>query len=169
MEDLACGVFVEDAVPGEIFQSGIRVAKVIERPSCRNLLRLEGRMEVVIEIAVVRRDPREAPAHPFTNGLYLRDRRTGNSHIRDIVVSKVLKDAIDVIDLEKASNALFRLAGSHHEMLNEKLTLAVEEICQRFLPIRCVEDILLLHLPPGQLAPAAGSVHRAAASSPSLS
>jgi hypothetical protein len=59
------------------------------------------------------------------------------------------QDALDMVDLEGAPDALRRLAGPHHEMLDEELAAPVEQIGQRHLAVRCVKDVRFVDPHPG--------------------
>src|SRR6185295_7025518 len=48
------------------------------------------------------------------------------------------------------TDALCRLAGPHHEMLDEELATAVEQLGQSHLSVAPVEDVFLLDPDPGQ-------------------
>src|SRR5262249_36358285 len=73
-----------------------------------------------------------------------------------VMVLEVRENALDVVDLERASDALCGLAGPHHEMLDEELAAAVEQIGERHLSVRPIENVLLLHLDPREVAAFAG-------------
>src|SRR4029450_5533591 len=68
---------------------------------------------------------------------------------------------LDVIDLERASDALTDLARAHHEVLDEELAASVEQVGQRQFAIGRVADVLLVDLHPGQ-RPTVGGTHVAA-------
>src|SRR5262245_13412869 len=55
-----------------------------------------------------------------------------------------------MIDLEGAPDALSRLAGCVHEMLDEELTAPVEQVRQRDLTLRGIKDIFLVDPHPRQ-------------------
>src|SRR5262245_53721451 len=70
-----------------------------------------------------------------------------------------------MVDLERAADTLRDLARPQHEMLDEELTAAFEQIRERHFPFRSVEDVLLLDPDPRQgtalpvhLVPLAGQV-----------
>src|SRR5215831_16842566 len=58
--------------------------------------------------------------------------------------------AFDVIDLERAADATLLPARTEHEMLDDKLAAPVEQISERFLTLRAVEEIGLVDLDPGK-------------------
>src|ERR1700730_3095298 len=60
--------------------------------------------------------------------------------------------AFDMIDLERAAHATLLPPGTEHEMFDDQLAAPVEEIAERRLAIRRVEDRRLFDLDPRQLA-----------------
>src|SRR5262249_10351825 len=100
----------------------------------------------------VGRDPAKAPSHPRAHRLDLVDGGARDHDVAQIVVLEVHEQAGDVIDLERAADALRDLAGSHHEVLDEELAPAVEQIGEAHPALRCVEDVLLLDPGPRELA-----------------
>src|ERR1700758_2328272 len=62
------------------------------------------------------------------------------------------KQTLDVVDFERAPDALARLAGTHHEVLDEELAATVEQLCERNLSGWSVKDVLLLDPDPRQRA-----------------
>ena len=50
----------------------------------------------------------------------------------------------DVVDFERAPDALTDLARAQHEVLDEELAAAVEQVTQRHLAAGPIEDILLV-------------------------
>src|SRR5262245_32066874 len=153
VEDLARLVLVEDAAAGQVlhrrgpFRRGPEV--VLSTPG-GDVLRFERDLEVVVEVAAERRDPEELPSHALAHRLDLLDRRAGHGRIAHIVVLEVGQDAIHVVDLERAADALMLRARRHHEMLYVELASALEEVRQRQLAVGAVETILLLHSNPGK-------------------
>ena len=66
------------------------------------------------------------------------------------MIVEMREDAFDVVDLQRAANALRLGAGAHHEVLEEKLAAATEQLRQGHLAFRPVKNIGLLDLDPGQ-------------------
>jgi hypothetical protein len=66
------------------------------------------------------------------------------------VVFKVRQDSIDVIDFERAADALRLLPRRQHEVFDEKLAASVEQLGQRHFAIRPIENIFLVDLHPRQ-------------------
>src|SRR5262249_32628959 len=131
VEDLAGVVPHEDAVAGEILQPRIAVAIVVEGASGRQLIWRERDAEVVVEVRMVRGDPAESPSHARADLLDLVDGRAGNDGIGQIVILQVDENPLEMVDLERAADTLRDLARPQHEMLDEELTAAFEQIRER--------------------------------------
>src|SRR5438045_9541903 len=58
---------------------------------------------------------------------------------------------IEMIGQVRAALAAFLPSGTKHQMINNQLTAAIEQIRQRFLSIWSVEHIFFVDLDPGQL------------------
>jgi hypothetical protein len=80
------------------------------------------------------------------------DRRPRHDGVGDIVAMQVYEHPFDMVDFEGATHALRDLAGPHHEVLDEELAASVEQVGERDLAFRRVEDVLFLNLHPRQLA-----------------
>src|ERR1700756_2220305 len=68
------------------------------------------------------------------------------------MMPQMLIRTIDVICGKRASMASLLPLRPKHEVVDNKLAASGKEICQRYLSAFAFEDILLLHLLPGQLA-----------------
>src|SRR5262245_58436279 len=66
------------------------------------------------------------------------------------MVFQMHEHAFNVVDLERTPDALSDLARPHHEVFDEQLAASIEQIGERYLPLRRIEDILFLNLHPGQ-------------------
>src|SRR5918992_629361 len=62
-------------------------------------------------------------------------------------------EAVEPIGHRRAGGAAGLVARAEHEVVDEQLGAAVEQLVQRLLPLVGVEAVLLLHLHPRQLAP----------------
>src|SRR4029077_2062340 len=131
VKDLAGIVFVENAVAGEIFHSGIAPLIVVEGGSRGHVFGFKGNIEVIVEIIVVGRDPGEVPVHALADSFYFVDGRTGYRSVRDVMIFEMIEDTFDVVDFKRAPDALLFLAGSHHEMFDEELAAAIEKLRER--------------------------------------
>src|SRR6202023_1497421 len=104
--------------------------EIVDRPARGNLVRREGHVEIVIEVGAIGRNPREFPAHALAYHFDLLDGRARNDRVGHIVIVEMSENALNVIDLEGAANALRLRAGTHHEVLDEELAAAIEELRQ---------------------------------------
>jgi hypothetical protein len=86
------------------------------------------------------------------------DRRPRHDGVGDIVAMQVYEHPFDMVDFEGATHALRDLAGPHHEVLDEELAASVEQVGERDLAFRRVEDVLFLNLHPRLLAPLAAEL-----------
>src|SRR5215467_6644539 len=120
---------------------------------CCDFLRSEGYIEVIVEAAVVRRNPSEAPTHPLTDDFYLINGSTRHSHVSDVMVFQMHENAFNMVDLEGTPNALSVLPRSHHEVLHEELTSTVEQLRKRHLALRRIKYVRLLDFYPWKRAP----------------
>src|SRR5579872_451862 len=59
--------------------------------------------------------------------------------------------AIDVVGLERASDASLGPVGAEHEMLNDQLAPPIEQLGQRLFAIRPLERVRLLDFDPRQI------------------
>src|SRR5713226_8428703 len=92
----------------------------------------------------------EAPAHPFLKRLDLRQRRSRNNRQSDIPRRKVHHAAANMVGNVGTAWAAFLPFRPEHEVINDQLTLAAEEVDERLLSARPVENILLLYSFPRQ-------------------
>src|SRR5262245_18118604 len=141
VKDLSDVVPEEDAVPGEVLERRASVFVVVVRAARRDLVGRERDVEVVVELEVVRRHPRETPSYPLADNLDLSYRRAGHGDVGHVVVLQMHECPFGLIDLEGPSYALTDLTGSHHEVLLEQLAASVEEIGQGHLALGRIEDV----------------------------
>src|SRR5438105_1719684 len=66
---------------------------------------------------------------------------------------EVHESALDMVDFERAADAALLPAGTEHEMLDDQLAAAVEQVGERLLALRTIEHIGLFDLDPWQVAP----------------
>src|SRR5712691_1126349 len=110
-----------------------------------------GHVEVVVEVASQRRIPRESPAHPLPEGLDLADRSPGYRRVRGVVRMQV-SQVTDVVGLIRADRAASVPGRVEHEVLDDELCPALEEIQQAGPAVRALEDVVLLDCDSWQLA-----------------
>ena len=143
-------------VAGEFFDVDLVFLEVVEAAAARHFLRGEGDVVVVVEVGAVGRDPLELPAHALLEGLDLGERRARDDDERDVVRVEVRQHAVDAVAEERAADAAFAPAGAEHEVVDDQLAAAVEEVGERLAAVRAVEDILLLDSLPRQFAALSG-------------
>src|SRR5215472_13587021 len=116
---------------------------------CCDFLRSEGYIEVIVEVAVIRRNPSEAPSHPLTDDFYLLNGSTRHSHVSNVMVFQMHENAFNMVDLEGTPNALpsiniqpiTDLPRPHHEMFHEQLAATVEQLRKRHFALWCIEYV----------------------------
>src|SRR5215467_13883334 len=62
-------------------------------------------------------------------------------------------DRVEIVRPERAVLASRIPVGGEHEVVDDQLTSALEQVRQRFFAIWAVKDIILVHLYPRQLSP----------------
>jgi hypothetical protein len=67
------------------------------------------------------------------------------------------KCAIGVIHVEGAAGAAFLPVRTKHEVIDDELASPVEQVGERFLAARRIEDIVLFDFDPGKLAALGGN------------
>src|SRR6476660_1559805 len=60
--------------------------------------------------------------------------------------------AVEVVGHERAARAALLPVRTKHEVVDDELTVAAEEVREADLPVRCVEHVVLLDADPRQLA-----------------
>src|SRR6266700_4922583 len=108
-------------------------------------------VEVVVEVASLRRIPREGPAHPLPERLDLADRRPGHRGVRGLVGMQVgqVTDAVGLVGADRTTLVPSRV---EHEVLHDELRPALEQVQQAGLALGALEDVLLLDLDGRHLA-----------------
>src|SRR5205807_9134453 len=81
-----------------------------------------------------------------------RQRRTGNDGERRVALSNVNVDAVEMVRPKRAMRATFLPARPEHEVIDEELALTAEQISERHLARRPLENVFLFDFDPGQLA-----------------
>src|SRR5262249_7136430 len=129
--DSSAVILEEDALAGKIrdarrpFRGG---AEIVDCAAGGDLVRREGHVEIVIEVGAIGGDPRKLPAHALAHHFDLLDGRARHDCVGDVVIVEVRQNAFNVVDLEGAADALRLGAGPHHEVLDDDLAAAMEEL-----------------------------------------
>src|SRR5206468_11094519 len=94
----------------------------------------------------------EPPAHALLERCNLLPRRARNDRESRVAPSDVKVHAVDMVGPKRAMGATFLPAWPEHEMIDNELTLAAEQIAERHIARRPVENVFLFNFDPGQLA-----------------
>ncbi len=132
------------AAPGSVvvFEGALALLRLGERDA-----------EVGVEVASERGRPGERPAHPLLVGLELRERRAGDRRQHDVVVGEVDGEAVEPVGDRRAGRTPGLVVGPEHEVIDEELRAASEEVRQRGAPLVGVEAIGLVDPNPRQFLP----------------
>jgi hypothetical protein len=153
VEDLPRLALVENAVAGEVLQThrpGFHWLVVIAGGPCSDALRRKRHAEIVVEVTIEGRDPRNLSSHALAHDFDLLDGGSRYNGITHIMIFEMDQNTIDMVDGERAADVLVNCSRTHHEMLDDKLAAPVEEVAKRHLACQRVEDVRLLHADPGQ-------------------
>ena len=118
--------------------------------------------EVAVEVAAAARDPVDAPAHPLPVGEELLERRAGGEQQRGVPGLQVGDLGIERVRDRGADRAACLVGRPEHEVVDEQLGAAVEEIGERLRAVLGLEPVVLLDRDPRQLAPLPGQLVAAA-------
>jgi hypothetical protein len=153
VEDAAGAVLVEHADARRLLaREPVRAVVVVDVALGHFVLR-ERHVIVVVEVVPVGRHPLEAPAHALLEGLDLGQRRPRNRHQRHVPGIQVHDVAVEIVGRPGAARATLLPLRPEHEVIDDQLAAAVEEVGESLLALRPVEVIGLVDLDPGQLAP----------------
>src|SRR6266436_8182074 len=128
-------------------------AEVVLNDSRLPLLLGVRRLEVVVEVAVERRRPGEAPAHPPLVRLQFRQRSPRHRAEGDVVIRKVDDGAVEAVRDRRAGPAPCRVIGPEHEVIDEELRASSKEIGEGACAVVGLEAVVLFDSNPGQLLP----------------
>src|SRR6266576_6104720 len=148
MVDVAVLVTIERAHAFLFVNLRLVFAVIVRKHSAFDLFGRERHVEIKIEIRVERGKPFEAPAHALLEWLNFRQRRAGNDGESRVALSNVKVHAVEMVGPKGAVLAAFPPARPEHEMINDELAFAAEQIAERRLARRSVENIFLFDLDP---------------------
>ena len=131
-------------------------AVIVDRAAGGEVLRRERHAEIEVEVAAVRGDPGECPAHPVLDLLDPLERHARDRGERQVGMLEMLPRRVDMIGDERAAAAHMVRARRQHEMIDGELAAAAEQVAERAFALGPFEDIGLLDPDPGQL-PALGA------------
>src|SRR5262245_20600811 len=152
VEYLSGLILVEDADAGKFIDRGVDQLVIVVHLTPSEVFLRERDMVVKVEVAAIGRHPLEAPAHAFLERFDLCQRCSRDRDIRYVVVFEMHQSPFDMVHLERAADAALLPFGAEHEMLDDQLTPAAEEVRECLFAVRPLKDIIFLDLHPGQLA-----------------
>ncbi|MCY1409798.1 hypothetical protein D9M71_251550 [compost metagenome] len=150
MEDFAGFIAIKHAETREFFLGAVGFFVVVRSLSCGDLFGPGTDAKVVVEVASCRRHPVEPPAHAPLEGLEFGEGCVGNRHHCNVVVGQVLVGAVDVIAEVRATGAALVPALGEHEVVDNQLTAAAEQVRQFQFAIGPLEMVVLVDFHPGQ-------------------
>ena len=153
VEDFAVVVPVEYAGAGALFAGKRRHFVIVHRLAAGLFLRRRRDVIVEVEVAAARRHPFEVPAHARFEFIDLRQRGARHDDERHVALREVDDGTVKMIGQERAARAAGFPVGAEHEVIDDQLALAAEQVGQGFLAARPVEHVSLVDFHPGQLAP----------------
>src|SRR5580700_6384057 len=131
VKDFARFIPVKNASARQVFNVNCpfgRGLKIVLGSAGEDVLWLERNVEVKVEIVGERGDPEGLPIHSLPDDFDLLDWRAGDHSVTDIMILKMRKNPIHVIDFERASHTLVLHARGHHEVLDVKLTASLKQV-----------------------------------------
>src|SRR5262249_43968737 len=122
------------------------------------VLLLRGKRNSVVEVEIrpAGRDPVEVPPHSPAVRLELLDRGARDGCKGDVPRVQMNHVRVEVVGPERAALAADVVLGREHEVVDDQLAAAVEQVGERLLAVRALEDVLLLDRLPGQGLPLPG-------------
>src|SRR6185436_14142038 len=152
VENVTRGVLVEDAAARQFVAGIVHRLEIVEDLAARLVGLAERDVVVEVEVAAERRHPLELPAHALVVGGDLGVGRARHGDVHDVVVDEMHHRALDLVGAERAAETTLLPVGTQHEMVDDQLAAAGEQIAQRLLAVGSFEDVGLVDLDPGQLA-----------------
>ena len=151
MIDLAVGVAEERAEPGQILgrRTGYFLVVVV-KVAAGDLLRPERDVVIVIEVAAGGGDPVELPSHAALERLKFRPGRPRNGRQRNVAGVEVGRHAREMVGNVRTTGATSGPAGAEHEVVDDQLSAAVEEVVERLLSLWAVKQVGLFDALPGE-------------------
>src|SRR5262249_28621470 len=145
VEDRARVIAIEHADAGTLAAPALADAVIVIGLALGLLLRRLAHLVALIGVVAERRYPFEGAAHALPESLELLERRARDRDEGDIALRQMDREAIETVGPERAALAGRVPARVEHEMLDDQLVMAAEQIRQRLLAVRPVENILLIH------------------------
>src|SRR5215467_15437295 len=106
-------------------------------------------MVVIVEITSVGRNPIKLPSQALLEGFDFGQGRSGNRRKGNVALRKMHQCSVRMIHVERAAGAGFFPLRAEHEVINDELAFAVEEIGESSLAAGGIENVVLFDLDPG--------------------
>src|SRR5271169_1729743 len=152
MEYLALRVLVKDAETRALLGWKIHRPEVVGTLAISQLVLCERNPIIEVEVAFIRRHPREAPSHALLEGLDLWKGCARNRGKCRIALYEVGPHAVEMVGEKRTARTAFLPSRTEHEVIDNQLAATVEEISQQYFSVWAVEDVLLLDFLPWHLA-----------------
>src|SRR5882724_896376 len=126
----------------------VKWGKIINGLAALSLFRREGDVEIKIEICLERGEPLKPPTHALLERRGFFPRRAGNDGERRVALSDVKVPAVEMVGPKEAMLATFLPARPEHEVIDDQLALAAEQLAERLSPekslrLRCFPRAVL--------------------------
>src|SRR5204863_3444199 len=128
VEDIPVEAPVEDAGAGGLLLWKVGEIVVVADLAAGHLCLREGDGVVEVEVGAERGEPLEAPTHALLERGDFRVRGAGDGDEGDIAGVEVRDGAVEVVGEEGATGAPLGPAGSEHEVVDDELGAALEEV-----------------------------------------
>src|SRR4029453_9140447 len=109
--------------------------------------------EAEVEVILCRRDPGTRTAHAALVCLQFLGRGLRDTDHGHVARLQMWDDAVECVRDRRAGRAAGFIVGAEHEVVDDKLTATVEQLCQRPRAVVGVEGVFLLDRDPWQLPP----------------
>src|SRR5215470_13987128 len=152
VENISSGVFVKRTEAGPFFNFERDRVEIVVWLALFDVRPCERNFVVEIEVVLVRREPFKFPAHALLECLNLRERRARNDKEGDVARVQVRNGAVKMIGEQGTARATFDPVRAEHEMIDQELAAAGEEIGESFFAVWPIEDVVLFHFFPGKFA-----------------
>ena len=125
-------------------------SKLYSRVAAALLLLGDRHVEVEVELTAERRGPGEGPAQALLVRLQLGQRRARHGHQRHVVIREVHGEAVEAVGDRRAGRASRLVVGAEHEVIDQELRAAPEQVLERRGALRRCRTVVLVDAHPGQ-------------------
>src|SRR5215831_10440702 len=129
--DVAAPVQVKRAYALTLIDVHVQRSEIVNGPAGSELLRRERDVEVEVEIRIEGGNPIKLPAHAPFERFNFPEWRAGNDSKSCIALSDVKVHAVVMVRPERTMRATFFPARPKHEVINDELAFAAEQIAER--------------------------------------